>query len=72
MDPTIAQLLTAGFLAAIGLTAYEMQASLKRPVCSECSHCRAALQEEQRRQAEIREHYARRNGLWDDEDDRRR
>ncbi len=72
MDPTLAQLLTFGFLAAIGLMAYEMQAALKPPFCPECSHCRMERHEEKRRQAEARERYARQNGLWDDENDRRR
>ncbi len=72
MDATIAQFLTAGFLLAIGLTAFELQAALKPPFCSECSHCRAELLERRRRQAESREQYARQNGIWDDEDERRR
>ncbi|HEY6056719.1 MAG TPA: hypothetical protein VIV06_01745 [Candidatus Limnocylindrales bacterium] len=73
MDPVIAQLLSVGFLAAIGLTAYEMHAATQPPFCAECSHCRAERHEQRRRQAEMREQFARRNGIVDnDEDDRRR
>ncbi len=72
MDPTIAQFLTAAFLVAIGMTAFEMQAALKAPFCAECSHCRAERHEQRRREAESRERYARQNGIWDDEDERRR
>jgi len=67
------QPLGIGALAvAMILTLYEMGASLRPAVCSECPHCRQRAEEEARLQEQLSRDYARRNGLDIDDDDERR
>ena len=73
MDGSILQPLGIGALAvAMILTMYEMGASLRPAVCSECPHCRQRAEEEARLQEQLSRDYARRNGLDIDDDDERR
>ncbi len=59
-------------VVAMILTLYDMGASLRPAVCSECPHCRQRAEEEARIQEQLSREYARRNRLdIDDEDDRR-
>ena len=50
MDPSIASMLALAMIGAVGIVAYEMKASLQRPVCAECPHCRALELAQQREQ----------------------
>ena len=59
-------------VGAISLTLYEMGAALRPEACPECSHCRARAQEAAREQERLAREYARRVGLDDRDDDRRR
>jgi hypothetical protein len=77
MDTAIAPLLLIAFGVAIWSTWTELRSSLQPATCRECPHCRdlleqrrRAAEDEDRRQAELRTWYARRNGIEDDEDAR--
>jgi len=76
MDPAIAPLLLVAFGVALWSTWTELRSSLQPATCSECPHCRELLarraqaaEDDERRQAELRTWYARRNGLDDREDE---
>lgn len=78
MDTAIVPLLLVAFVAAMYSTWQELRGSLQPSTCSQCPHCRdevaqrrALATEDARRQAELRTWYARRNGLDDNDDDRR-
>ncbi len=71
MDPSIASMLALAMIGAVGIVAYEMKASLQRPVCAECPHCRALELAEQREQADLQQQYAERWRLGDRDDDER-
>jgi len=59
-------------VVAMILTLYDMGASLRPSVCSECPHCRQRAEEDARRQEQLSREYARRHRIdLDDEDDRR-
>jgi hypothetical protein len=77
MDTAIAPLLLIALGVALWSTWTELRSSLQPATCAECPHCRALLdqrrraaEDEDRRQAELRTWYARRNGIEDDEDAR--
>ncbi|MFL5756914.1 MAG: hypothetical protein ACJ77N_11510 [Chloroflexota bacterium] len=73
MDPSIAALLSLAFVAATGITAYELRSALDPPHCPECTHCQTRAIRKQRAEQELREWYARRWGFEErDEDERRR
>jgi hypothetical protein len=71
MDPSIASMLGIGFLIALGLSAYEVRASLRPPVCAECPHCRAMARAKAQEQAELQDWYAHRWNLNDRDDEPR-
>ena len=77
MDPAIAPLLLIALGVALWSTWTELRSSLQPAACAECPHCRnlleqrrRAAEDEDRRQAELRTWYARRNGLEDDDEAR--
>ena len=72
MDPSIAQLLTFGFLVALALVGYEMRTSTRAPVCAECPHCLALARARAKEQAELQDAYAKQWRLDDRDDDRPR
>ncbi len=59
MDLQAVQVVFWLLLVAAVVMTYELKESLKPPVCRECPHCTARLDEERRRQAEAREAFAR-------------
>jgi hypothetical protein len=79
MEGSIVPLLFAVLLVALAGTFLELRAAMNGPACPECPHC-LALQErrrldrlaEEERQAALQETYARRVGLRDPDDQRRR
>jgi hypothetical protein len=71
MDLSIVQLALLLFVAAIGLVAFEMQSSLKPPVCPECAHCRSEQEASRRQQQDVRDFYRREYGWRDRDEDER-
>lgn len=72
MDGSILQVGLAAIFGAMVLMVYEMGASLRPAACPECTHCAARRAADEREQELLAREYARRTGLHDDEDDRRR
>jgi hypothetical protein len=71
MDPTVATMLAVAFLAALIISIHETKAALEPPACAECSHCQERARAKAREQDELREAYARKWQL-PEEDDRDR
>jgi hypothetical protein len=71
MDPAIASMLALAMIGAVGIVAYEMKASLQRPACAECPHCRTLELAQQREEADLQQQYAERWRLGDRDDDER-
>ncbi|HXG39860.1 MAG TPA: hypothetical protein VNJ28_02865 [Candidatus Limnocylindrales bacterium] len=69
MDPGVAQLLVLAFIVATGLSAVELKAALRPPVCLECPHCQAIIREERRREEAAREAVLRQYRPPDREDE---
>ncbi len=69
MLPIPIPLLALASLVATILMGFEVYAS-RRPDCPECPHCRALRIADEREQERLQEEYARRIGLFPDDDDR--
>ena len=72
MDGSILQVGLVAVVGAMIMTMYEMRSALRPVACSECSHCRARAESEAREQERLSNEYARRIGLDDEDNDRRR
>jgi hypothetical protein len=70
MDPTVATLLAIAFIVALVISLHETKAAMEPPFCKECTHCQTRARAKAREEEDLRDWYARRWNL-PDEDDRR-
>jgi hypothetical protein len=71
MDPAIASLLIVAFVVALIISLHETKAALEPAFCSECAHCQERARAKAREQEELREWYARKWRIPDEDDPRR-
>ena len=71
MDPTVATMLTFAFVVALVISLHETKAALQPPFCRECSHCQERARAKAREEEDLRDWYAQRWKIPDEDDHRR-
>jgi hypothetical protein len=71
MDPAVATMLTIAFVVALVISIHETKAALEPPSCRECSHCQERARAKAREEEVLRDSYARRWNIPDEDEHRR-